>query len=147
MLRSVIIWILAIALITGCDYIPEVSGEAGVDGTDTHEVGKYYYVKDGSVQFVDLFTVQSWEGTQSKEIKYHADKAPWILNAKYNVTSQLSHAFEIRLSQKTKFEDISYGVPVHRLGQEFTALVDDSGDFTITIQASGVEWWVRVGTE
>lgn len=96
----------------------------------------------------DLMTVKKWEGSDAKEISFYSDKTPWIINASYKTTSNIASRFYITASTPTKFEGLEriYSASLSPAGW-FAILVDDKGSFKINIDASGCDWWVRVGVE
>jgi len=104
----------------------------------------------GSWKQERLHTLKYWEGKDSKEITYKADKTPLVLNAGHKRTSQISVKFDVQV-----LKDIS-GLPpgitvspfmrTSRTGVRAVTM-EEKGKFTIQVEASGCEWWVRVGVE
>lgn len=147
-INIVLLALLIVSTTFGCTYLKNISGKSDATQSAGSKLEKYWYYKGNTLQAVDLQTVKKWTGSsQSREINYHADKAPWILNAMFTQKSQLSSVYDVQLEQKTQIEGVTLTIPIQRHVNEFSALVNDTGDFIIIIQASGVDWWVRVGTE
>ena len=96
-----------------------------------------------------LFTVKEWEGKDSKDISFNIDKTPWVLNAGYNRTSQISVRFNIEvLKEVPELPGVNVGYMAHITRDGISAVtIEEKGKFTIHVDASGCEWWARVGTE
>ncbi|GAJ07412.1 unnamed protein product, partial [marine sediment metagenome] len=97
----------------------------------------------------NLVTVKEWKGTDSKDISFNADKTPWVLNAGYKATSQISVKFNIQVLKdipELRDVELSFMTLTTRDGIR-AATIEEKGRFTIQVDASGCEWWVRVGTE
>jgi len=105
------------------------------------------------IEYMRLTTISRWEGNESRTIKYTAPQSPWVVNARCTSTSQIGSKFEVYVWEK---EEIAPGVrqgAVDLTGRQgvydgLTALVvEQSGEFIIEVQASGCEWWLKVGVE
>jgi len=144
MKKIFIVFFCFFIFITSCAYLPEATKN---EPSQVTNVEKYFYYQGREAKTIDLKTEKRWEGDKSTKLTYHANKAPWILNAKFTVTSKLSSAYDLQLGKKTEIEGLTIIVPVQKHGHEFACLVNDTGDFIITIQASGVKWSVKVGIE
>ena len=101
----------------------------------------------GSPKLTNLTTIKSWEGSKSKSLDFHADKAPWVMNCGYDITSNLSSNFMIRIERNIALGlgELEF-INIHPTG-DHTALVNNTGDYTITVESSGCNWWVRIGVE
>lgn len=111
-----------------------------------------YYVPVSSDEYykaerIRLNTVKSWQGTEMKEIRYNANKSPWVLNAGYKATSKLGSKFDVIIARET---EMGFGLEVG-YGSVFNGVhsyvVEGAGEFLIGIDTSGCEWWARVGVE
>jgi len=103
------------------------------------------YVTDFN-RTLPLLTVQHWEGNSPREIKFNNTKSPWVINAGYTPTSAISTKFIVTVWKG------NIGTPVleDRFGQfagVSYAVIEETGTFTIQVQSSGCEWWVKVGVE
>ena len=133
--------------IVGC-YTP--NGNSGENGETT--ITNRYYVplkSDGyrKAQLMQLKTVKSWQGSEKKEIKYNAQKSPWVLNAGHKVTSKLESQFGVGI-----VKEASSGLRVSvghggSFGDIESYIVEGAGEYILLIGASGCEWWVKVGCE
>ncbi len=142
---------LALGLLISCDVLTSLPQDANTVNNEA-KLDRYFYLKGNiggrsEVQWVELKTIGQWESDRSRKISFRTAKAPWILNAGFNVTSKLSSSYELILHKKTDIEGVTMIIPIRDLGQELTAVIDDTGDFIIDVQVSGMKWWVRVGIE
>lgn len=102
----------------------------------------------GNWKVGNLRTVKQWEGTGSKELSYRADKTPWVLNAGYKVTSQISSKFSVYVSKPTQISGVEQILYAQETRDGISCiLVQEKGNFKINIESSGANWWVRIGTE
>jgi len=106
----------------------------------------------GKAQGFNLHTVKSWKGTTQKEIIYNATKAPWVINAGHTPTSVLGSQFEVNVWKPTEMHGIRVGA-LDSMGRWGTFdgrkcfAIEETGKFIIEIQASGCEWWLKIGIE
>jgi len=110
----------------------------------------------GKGTYQTLYTDKSWTGSLSKKISYHPSQAPWVVNAGYTPTSKLGSKFEIYV-----WKELGNGIQESATeifgrngtfkdanGNDLTAMVvEDIGNYTIDITASGCDWWVKIGVE
>lgn len=122
------------------------------------EVKEEYIVPDEDLNLHTtlLVTIDTWSGTESEVIRFHIDKSPWVINGSYEVVSSIGHSFDYIVFTKDE-----YSVPEEAYeklwGNELLmpsrycrrdhCLIKKSGDFVIYVNASGVEWQLKVGIE
>ena len=100
-----------------------------------------------------LRTIQYWEGDSSRMIKFRATKSPWVVNSGYTPTSQISTKFHIMVyrdedyKQPAIWADFGYEKTHDPLKGIYSVIMEETGDFIIDVDASGCEWWVKVGEE
>ena len=96
-----------------------------------------------------LLTVKRWEGTESREIRFTPPKSPWIVNAEFKPTSKIASKFDIGVWKEVMPEvrisadDVGAGT----IGGIYFYIIPDGTKHIIDIDASGGEWWVKVGVE
>ncbi|MDO8531035.1 MAG: hypothetical protein Q7T26_02540 [Dehalococcoidia bacterium] len=100
--------------------------------------------------YMSLRSVNRWSGTGYKELFFNTDKAPWVVNFDYKVTSSISSKVQVFIVDR-KYEEQITG-PAQRLlmSKSVTApgtIVNQAGSFKIIMDTSGVDWWIKVGIE
>ena len=96
-----------------------------------------------------LWTVHRWQGSESKEIRFTPPKSPWIINAGFKPTSNIASKFDIRVWKEVmpdvriSADDVGAGT----IGGIYFYIIPDGTEHIIDIDASGGEWWVKVGVE
>lgn len=113
--------------------------EQNVTFTLESYVVKHSIIDEGTT--MQLRTVAEWEGTGSKELKFKATEEPWVVNAGSTITSSLGSEFSVHV----EWGDL-FGVYDAATGYADT-VYRGTGDFTIVVEASGCEWWVKIGEE
>ena len=149
-MKKVILIMFTLALFTfsimGCNTLNVSSDESKQPITN-----KYYVPLKSDeyrkAQLMQLKTVKSWQGSEKKEIKYNAQKSPWVLNAGHKVTSKLESQFGVVIAKET-----SSGLRVSvghggSFGDVESYIVEGAGEYILLIGASGCEWWVKIGCE
>ncbi len=109
-----------------------------------------YFVpqSSGAAKEMMLETVASWEGDTSREITYHTNKAPWVLNAGGVIVGTIANDMSIEVVREDP--NLLFGggwLHVKASNNVFQVLSSQSGDFKIKVNASGVKWWVKIGVE
>jgi hypothetical protein len=97
-----------------------------------------------------LETKGSWEGNAPQTIHFYATQSPWVLNARYEITSQIESHFNInaRLASETDpFAAIRHIDKYWWNSGWVTFVGTTTGDFIIAVDSSGCEWQVRIGVE
>lgn len=98
-----------------------------------------------------LVAVKTWEGTESKEIKYRPPKSPWVVNAGFTPTSKIASKFDIKVWKEVtpdiRVSAVDYDGPFGKFGIIYSIVVQDGAEHIIVIEASGGKWWVKVGVE
>jgi hypothetical protein len=97
-----------------------------------------------------LETEDSWEGNAPQTMHFYATQSPWVLNAGYEITSQIESHFNInaRLANETDpFATIRHIDKYWWNSGWVTFVGTTTGDFIIEVDSSGCEWWVKVGVE
>ena len=103
----------------------------------------------GDWRQMELRTLKHWEGDESKEFDFNADKTPWVLNAGYKSTSKISTNFQVDVLKDVKgFPGVQVGpiTQVTRTGLHGVT-VEEKDRFTIKVTSSGCSWWVKIGIE
>jgi hypothetical protein len=91
-----------------------------------------------------LETVGSWEGSDSRDIYFEADKSPWVINAGYRETSKISSSFQVAVQSEEAFRRGSH---LANFLSQYNNTFEGTGSFVIIVFASGCEWWLKVGVE
>lgn len=146
--RLLFIFILILTT-TSCDVLE--NNNLFQDSSPTAQDKERYYIpnpRSKSPNRVSLKTIKSWEGTESRDIKYNATKAPWVINSGYTRTSQLSAIFELSIGKTTQILGLETIENTVRLSNgNIIGLIEDSGNYIIRIKASGIKWWIKIGVE
>jgi len=152
--KTIVLVVLAIScliahIFVGCDTLSVNSDESEQPKI---KITNMYYVPLKSAEYrkaqlMQLETVKSWQGSEKKEIKYNAQKSPWVLNASHKVISELGSRFDVVISK-----EVSPGLKVEvgrggSFGDVESYIVEGAGEYIILIAASGCEWWTKVGVE
>jgi len=123
---------------------------------ELYSLNKYTLVEKDlplNMSSIMLRTIERWEGDGSKEIKFKATKSPWVVNAGYTPTSQISTKFRLfvysaaQSEQPLMFATFGYEETEGPFKGVHSLIVEGTGDYIIYISASGCEWWVKVGVE
>ncbi len=105
----------------------------------------------GECKPVELTTIFSMEGTGPAIIPISWTQTPWVINAGYTVTSSISYEFEAYVcSGKPESCYCEFLNDIDQHGYVKTKTVHFSGGVEwsfIKVEASGVEWWVKIGVE
>lgn len=128
-----------------CEQLSEVLNQAEESEPLTKEK---YYVSTVTQpnRIVELRTIKRWEGEGEKEIRFKAEKSPWVVNGGYEATSQIASTFYVSVSKKMNGFEVSPMPFTSKTGIQ-NILVEETGNFTIRIKASGCNWWIKVGIE
>lgn len=132
---------------------PHESGEAV---TPTN-LGLYYCGEPFSEDcFITLNTIKSLRGNGSIREYITMNQSPWIVNYGWRQTSNIGYECSVDVWEG-KVGPHSYAQSAGGLGFQNNApntlkgvyciKVYKTGDFTIQVEASGCEWWVKVGIE
>ena len=153
-MKTAILVVLAISCLTayifiGCDTISVNSDE---NEQPEIKITDMYYVPLQSAEYrkaqlMRLETVKSWQGSEAKEIRYNAQKSPWVLNAGHKVISKLGSQFSVVVAKEAPSGlrvSVGHG---GSFGDVYSFIVEGAGEYIIIIAASGCEWWVKVGVE
>jgi len=115
-----------------------------------------YIVADKNMK---LRTIANWEGSERTPIRFNASKSPWVVNWGYEKVSTIESTFYIRV-----VDEADYDAMVARYGTGWewglvwthdywkpdkygSIIVPRAGRFVIMVDASGLNWWVRIGVE
>jgi len=113
-----------------------------------------------SNKHMQLRTIASWHGSESRAIRFEIDKSPWVVNWKYEPVSEIARKFNIIVVPESEY-DPSLEYDYFKQGAlaflemawapgfdgEKCIVVPKSGGFVILVDASGVNWWVKAGAE
>lgn len=115
-----------------------------------------YIVADKHMQ---LRTIASWQGSERTPIRFKASNSPWVVNWGYEKVSAIKAIFDIVVVDEADYDAMvaRYGT-AWPWGLVFThdywapdkygsIVVPRAGSFVIVVNASGVNWWVKVGIE
>jgi len=105
-----------------------------------------------------LRTIASWQGSERNPIRFNASRSPWVVNWGYEKVSTIETVFDIVVVDEADYESAvaQYGTawPWGLILHDYWArdrygsiIVPKSGRFVIMVEASGVNWWVKVGVE
>lgn len=108
---------------------------------------------------MQLRTIASWSGSETNHIQFETDKSPWVLNWGYSKSSEIASKFDIFVITEAGYRRYEVGdIPAAGILAAFVGLVwapdeygsivvPEAGNFVIVIEASGVNWQVKVGVE
>lgn len=108
---------------------------------------------------MQLRTIANWNGSESTHIRFEADKSPWVVNWRYEKTSEIGSKFDIFVITETAYEKYDVrDIPAEGLLAMFAGVawapdnygsivVPQAGSFVIVVEASGLNWQVKVGVE
>ena len=108
---------------------------------------------------MQLRTIASWHGSETTHIRFEAGKSPWVVNWTYEKVSKIAYGFNIVVVDAAVYEMLAKKAATNWAawfefeGSAWTPddygsiVVPKAGDFVIIIDASGVNWWVKVGVE
>ena len=108
--------------------------------SDSYIVGRISY---GNYQRMTLNTIASWNGTESKDIKFKVTKPPSVVNwgiSSYH--SQIATSLEVWITDSNGVTNLGNGIAY---GDYY--IMDEVDTYTISIKAVGVSYWVRIGVE
>ncbi|OGN95186.1 MAG: hypothetical protein A2Z75_02250 [Chloroflexi bacterium RBG_13_50_10] len=106
-----------------------------------------------------LRTIANWQGSERIPIRFNASKSPWVVNWGYEKVSAIETVFDIVVIDEADYDAAvaQYGtawpwglVFAHDLwvrDKYGSIIVPRAGRFVIMVEASGVNWWVKVGVE
>jgi hypothetical protein len=103
-----------------------------------------------SNQTMTLRTVKSWTGNRSIKIKYEATQSPWVVNCGYTPTSQIASTFSLFVCKEHgsyRECQATFQATWGPMRGTESVIIQETGDFTIDVEASGCEWWAKVGVE
>jgi hypothetical protein len=115
-----------------------------------------FTVADKNMQ---LRTIANWNGSETTHIRFEADKSPWVVNWRYEKTSEIGSKFGIFVITEAAYEKYDVrDIPAEGLLAMFAGVawapdkygsivVPQAGNFVIVVEASGLNWQVKVGVE
>jgi hypothetical protein len=88
-----------------------------------------------------LKTIQNWQGTESKTTQFTVDCVPCVINYGYTPVGTDEHKMFVSVykADQSKTQVTNWGVD--------WVVIDEKGDYTLQIDASGVEWWLKIGVQ
>jgi hypothetical protein len=108
---------------------------------------------------MQLRTIASWTGSENTPIRFEADKSPWVVNWGYEKVSSIKAIYNIVVVDEADYDDMvaRYGTGWQwgiAFGHDYwvpdkygSIVVPRVGKFVIMVDASGVNWQVKVGVE
>ncbi|MCX6009026.1 MAG: hypothetical protein NTW48_03135 [Chloroflexi bacterium] len=108
---------------------------------------------------MQLRTIASWNGSETTHIRFESNKSPWVVNWRYEKASEIGSKFDIFVITEAIYERLDVrDVPVAGLFGIFadvawapdkygSIVVPQAGNFVIVVEASGLNWQVKVGVE
>ena len=115
------------------------------------------YIVEGKQ--MSLRTIASWRGSECRAIKFDAGRSPWVVNCGCSGVSEIVKGFDVFVVEEATYEGLGgQDIPASSALGAFVGMAwfadDDgciviprAGCFVIVVEASGVEWWVRIGVE
>jgi hypothetical protein len=130
----------------------EISRETGQKTSTEEGVETYSSPPAGAIgdwKQMDLKTIEVWEGNESKEFEFSANTTPWVLNAGYVATGNVSASFEAHVWKDLEgYPGIRVGPTIRTNPAGISAVtMEELGKFTIEVRASGCNWWVKIGVK
>lgn len=88
-----------------------------------------------------LKTIQNWQGTESKTAQFTVDCVPCVINYGYTPVGTGEHKMLVSVykADQSKTQVTNWGVD--------WVVIDEKDDYTLQIDASGVEWWLKIGVQ
>jgi len=130
--------------------------ESANNGTPTN-LELYYCGQPFSEDcFITLDTIKNMRGNRPTVEYITVNQSPWIANYYWRQTSNIGYECSVYIWQgRVGPHDYAYsagnlGIQNHvskTLEDVYCVKVYKTGDFTIQVEASGCEWWVKVGIE
>ena len=162
-IRIALSLIMVCGLATGCA-VPSAKPAPNItpappateEALEPYSLNKYTLLENDlpqDMRSIMLKTVERWEGDSSREIEFTATKSPWVVNAGYTPTSQISTEFRIfaygaaQREQPVKQAIFGYEETEAPFMGVYSLMVEGTGDYIIYISASGCDWWAKVGVE
>jgi hypothetical protein len=106
-----------------------------------------------------LRTIDNWSGSETTHIRFEANKSPWVVNWEYKRVSEIGSEFGIFVITEAAYEKYDVeAIPAAGIFAAFAGLVwapdeygsivvPQAGNFVIVVNASGVNWQLKVGVE
>jgi hypothetical protein len=142
--------LITLLFITSCEYLSNSTASTA----PLPETLEPYFIPPGGMfgewKVMELKTIKNWRGNTSEDIIFKATKSPWVLNAGYASTSRIATEFQVNIWQDVKgFSGLRTGpyTNIVRKTGISAVLVEGKGTFTIAVNASGCDWWVKIGAE
>lgn len=142
--------ILALSL-TSCESLKSIAASA-IPSSPKPKVEMYAIPPEGffggSWRFADLKTIGYWEGTGREEISISIGSNPAVVNASARPTSKVASNFGISVHRPSQMiRGMEEELSGSSRGGIYCVLIKSEGNYKISIDASGVNWWVKLGTE
>jgi hypothetical protein len=115
-----------------------------------------YIVADKHMQ---LRTIANWQGSERIPIRFNAGKSPWVVNWGYEKISAIEATFDVVVVDEADYDaaiaqygtawpwGIAFGHDYWVPDKYGSIVVPRVGKFVIMVNASGVNWWIKVGVE
>ena len=105
-----------------------------------------------------LRTIANWQGSERIPIRFNASKSPWVVNWGYEKVSAIKTTFGIIVVDEADYDAMvarygtAWGLGLFMLDywapDEYgSIIVPRARKFVIVVDASGSNWWVRIGVE
>lgn len=106
-----------------------------------------------------LRTIANWQGSERTPIRFNASKSPWVVNWGCEKVSAIKTTFNIVVVDEADYDAmVARHGTAWEWGLVFThdywmpdkygsIIVPRAGKFVILVDASGLNWWVRIGVE
>lgn len=127
---------------------------ASLTPTPTIPIRETYLIGEGYLsnwRYVELTTIASWQGSGSAVLPIKITQTPWVVNSSCTVTSSIGHEFEVYVCTGTPHSSYCEFTIEKDAYQPTEGIrvktVHGTGSYFIQVEASGVEWWVKVGVE
>ena len=142
---------IASLLVSSCTAINSLKSQASsVIAPSTSSWVMEQYAVFGQSSYENLYTMQSWSGTNDEVLSFSSNETPMVINFGYTPTSNIASSLDIEYqggNHSGAIVNATVGgllwVPIFRNG----TIIEGTGAFKIKVTSSGCNWWIKIGVE
>lgn len=135
-------------LISSCSAINSLKSQAAsvIAPSTSSWVMETYAVDNGGAHWSEnLYTIQSWSGTNDVVLSFSSNETPMVINYGYTPTSNIASSLQVA------YQGGNNGWPVGSVlwsGIDLSGqIIEGTGEYKIQVTASGCNWWIKIGVE
>ncbi|MGD0857382.1 MAG: hypothetical protein ABSA18_16540 [Dehalococcoidia bacterium] len=101
-------------------------------------------------RYMELRTIAHWEGSESIKIPFSCDKSPWVMNYGLTPTSNIASHLYIpvcKIQQDKIIRQYALQKSYGPFKGVYSIIMEETGSFTLDVDASGCLWWIKIGCE